>query len=91
MLALFALTMAGVDRLAVLSGLLFIGYGFLGLVIPTSSVLALEEHGTIAGTASALMGTLQFMTGAIVDRHRQRLRRRHARCRWSPASPPAPP
>jgi DHA1 family bicyclomycin/chloramphenicol resistance-like MFS transporter len=58
--------MAGVDRLDVLAVFLFIGYGFLGLVIPTSSVLALEEHGSIAGTASSLMGTLQFMTGAIV-------------------------
>ena len=66
MLVLFALTMAGVDRLEVLSVLLFVGFGFLGLVIPTSSVLALEEHGSIAGTASSLMGTLQFMTGAIV-------------------------
>jgi DHA1 family bicyclomycin/chloramphenicol resistance-like MFS transporter len=45
--------------------MLFIGYGFLGLVVPTTAVLALEEHGTIAGTASALMGTLQFMTGAL--------------------------
>ncbi|MDB5963724.1 MAG: transporter, partial [Polaromonas sp.] len=32
----------------------------------TTAVLALEEHGAIAGTASALMGTLQFVTGAIV-------------------------
>jgi DHA1 family bicyclomycin/chloramphenicol resistance-like MFS transporter len=29
-------------------------------------VLALDEHGEIAGTASALMGTLQFVTGAVV-------------------------
>jgi DHA1 family bicyclomycin/chloramphenicol resistance-like MFS transporter len=28
--------------------------------------LALDAHGAIAGTASALMGTLQFMTGAAV-------------------------
>ncbi len=44
---------------------LFVGYGFLGLVIPTTAVLALEDHGAIAGTASALMGTLQFVTAAI--------------------------
>ena len=42
---------------------LFIGYGFLGLVIPTTSVLAMEDHGEIAGTASALMGTLHMITG----------------------------
>jgi len=29
-------------------------------------VLALDRHGPIAGTASALMGTLQFVTGAVV-------------------------
>ena len=37
---------------------------FMGLVIPTTSVLALEEHGAIAGTASALLGTLQMLSGA---------------------------
>ena len=66
MLLLVALTALGVDSLAVMIVVLFIGYAFLGLVIPNSSVLALEEHGAIAGPASALMGTLQFMTGAAV-------------------------
>jgi DHA1 family bicyclomycin/chloramphenicol resistance-like MFS transporter len=66
MLALFAVFAAGVDRLDVLVAFLFVGFGFLGLVIPTSSVMALEEHGPIAGTASALLGTLQFATGALV-------------------------
>ncbi len=66
MLLLVALTALGVDRLDVMIVVLFVGYAFLGLVIPNSSVLALEQHGAIAGTASALMGTLQFMTGAAV-------------------------
>ncbi|HEY1101964.1 MAG TPA: Bcr/CflA family drug resistance efflux transporter, partial [Burkholderiaceae bacterium] len=66
MVLLLALQLGGVERLEVLIGLLFVGYGFLGLVVPTTAVLALEEHGAIAGTASALMGTLQFMTGALV-------------------------
>jgi DHA1 family bicyclomycin/chloramphenicol resistance-like MFS transporter len=57
---------AGIDGLFVLIGMLFVGNGFLGLVIPTSAVLALDEHGEIAGTASALMGTLQMVTGAIM-------------------------
>jgi len=57
---------AGIDGLFVLIGMLFVGNGFLGLVIPTSAVLALDEHGAIAGTASALMGTLQMVTGAIM-------------------------
>ena len=37
----------------------------LGLVIPTTAVLALEDHGEIAGTASSLMGTLHFVTAAV--------------------------
>lgn len=66
MVALFGLYAFGVDHLAVLASLLFIGYGFLGLVVPTTAVLALEAHGDIAGTASALMGTLQLVVGAVV-------------------------
>jgi len=66
MTLLLVLYLLGVDRLEVLLALLFIGYGFLGLVMPTTAVLALEEHGSIAGTASALMGTLQFLVGAAV-------------------------
>ena len=64
-LALFIAFAAGVDSLPLLAVLVFIGFGFLGLVVPTTSVLALEEHGEIAGTASALLGTLQMVTGAV--------------------------
>jgi DHA1 family bicyclomycin/chloramphenicol resistance-like MFS transporter len=60
------LNLAGIDSLAWMIALLFVGFGFLGLVLPTAAVLALDKHGEIAGTASALMGTLQFMTGAAV-------------------------
>ena len=63
---LLVLTLWGVTRLDVLLVLLFVGFGFLGLVVPTTSVLALDDHGAIAGTASALMGTLQFVTGVVV-------------------------
>lgn len=58
-----ALQLAGVDSLAVMLGLLFAGYGALGLVVPATMVLSMEEHGTIAGTASALGGTLHFAAG----------------------------
>lgn len=66
MLLLAVLFSVGVQQLPVMMGLLFVGYGFLGLVIPTTAVLTLEKHGRIAGTASALMGTLQFVTSAAV-------------------------
>jgi MFS transporter, DHA1 family, multidrug resistance protein len=70
----FAITMsivamlfvAGADSLALMMIFLFIGYGFLGLVLPTTAVLSLKNHGAIAGTASALMGALQFVVGAAV-------------------------
>lgn len=63
LLLLFAL---GVEALPVMLALLFIGFGFLGLIVPASAILALEDHGPIAGTASALLGTLQFGTGALM-------------------------
>ncbi len=65
MVVLLALFASGVDQLAVLAALLFVGYGFVGLVIPSTSVLAMDDHGEIAGTASALLGTLQFAIGAV--------------------------
>jgi MFS transporter, DHA1 family, multidrug resistance protein len=65
-LILFAVTAVGVDSLAVLVALLFVAFACLGLVIPTTMVLALEDHGPIAGMASALGGTLQMVTGGIM-------------------------
>ncbi|MGD9839955.1 MAG: multidrug effflux MFS transporter [Afipia sp.] len=65
-LALFAITVAGVDSLAVLVVMLFIANAWLGLVIPSTMVLSLEDHGPIAGMASALGGTLQMITGAVM-------------------------
>jgi DHA1 family bicyclomycin/chloramphenicol resistance-like MFS transporter len=61
-----ALNLAGVDALAPMIGVLMIGFGFLGLVVPATSVMALDHHGEIAGAASALMGTLQMVGGAVV-------------------------
>lgn len=66
MVLLLATRLAGIDNFAVMTVLLLAGYGFLGLVVPSSAVLALEAHGRIAGTASALMGTLQFVAASIV-------------------------
>jgi DHA1 family bicyclomycin/chloramphenicol resistance-like MFS transporter len=60
------LVLMGMDSLPVMIVGLFVGYGFLGLVLPTSAVLSLENHGAVAGTASALSGALQMVTGAAV-------------------------
>jgi DHA1 family bicyclomycin/chloramphenicol resistance-like MFS transporter len=63
MLVLFA---SGIDRLEILTSLLFIGYACLGMMMPTTAVLAMEENGDVAGAASALMGTVQFAAGSLL-------------------------
>ncbi len=64
--ATFALVAAGLTSLPVVMGGLFLGNAFLGLVIPTVMVLALDDHGDIAGLASSLGGTMQMLTGGLV-------------------------
>jgi len=66
MLTLFAVMLLGVDRLSVMATFLFVAYCFLGLVVPNATVLSLERHGPIAGTASALLGTLQMTVATVV-------------------------
>ncbi|MCB1337316.1 MAG: multidrug effflux MFS transporter [Maritimibacter sp.] len=63
---LLLLALAGAAGLVVIVASLFAANAFLGLVIPTSMVMALEEHGEIAGLASSLGGTLQMLTGGAV-------------------------
>lgn len=75
--ALFAVVAAGSDSLAVLVAMLFLAFAWLGLVIPSTMVLSLEDHGPIAGMASALGGTLQMITGAVMIVGRQRLLQRN--------------
>jgi DHA1 family bicyclomycin/chloramphenicol resistance-like MFS transporter len=65
-LAHVAILLAGVDSLPVLMAMLFLTFANLGLVIPTAMILALEEHGPIAGIASALGGTIQMVLGALM-------------------------
>ena len=36
-----------------------------GFVLPNTTALAMAPHGSVAGSASALLGTLQFVLGAI--------------------------
>ncbi|ODS92534.1 MAG: Bcr/CflA family drug resistance efflux transporter [Comamonas sp. SCN 65-56] len=65
MVLLLAYYLLGGDGMWVLLTCYFIASGCMGLVIPTTSVLALDDHGPIAGTASALMGTLQMLIGTV--------------------------
>lgn len=63
---LLALTLAGQGSLPVIISFLFLGNACLGLVIPTTMVMALDDHGDIAGLASSLGGTLQMLAGGIM-------------------------
>ncbi|TFY87087.1 Bcr/CflA family efflux MFS transporter [Pseudomonas nabeulensis] len=63
-MVLLAATTFWVDSLAVMMVLLFIGFGFLGLLLPAAGVLSLEDHGAVAGSASALLGAIQMITAA---------------------------
>jgi len=66
MVGLLAVYLSGVDSVWVLGAFMFVAFGFLGLVLPSTSVLAMEEQGEIAGSASALMGTIQMIVASVV-------------------------
>ncbi len=63
---LLGLTLAGFGSLPVVIGFLFAGNACLGLVVPTTMVMALDPHGRIAGLASSLGGTLQMLAGGLM-------------------------
>ena len=64
--ALFALALAGAMTLWLCVAGLFLANACLGLIIPTAMVMALDEHGDIAGLASSLGGTLQMLAGGAM-------------------------
>src|SRR3954465_5928950 len=45
---------------------MFVIVSSLSFVLPNSTALALADHAEVAGTASALLGTDQFVIGALV-------------------------
>lgn len=63
--AALIIEIAGYATLPVLVACLFGANAGLGLVIPTTMVLALDPHGEIAGLASSLGGTLQMLAGGV--------------------------
>jgi DHA1 family bicyclomycin/chloramphenicol resistance-like MFS transporter len=65
-LVLLAVTLAGFITLPLLVAFLFCANACLGLVMPTTMVMALDQHGDNAGLASSLGGTLQMLTGGLM-------------------------
>jgi len=63
---LTAYLLLGGKSVAVWSAGLFIAVTSLGFLMPTGSQLALLRQGQFAGTASALMGSMQFGAGALI-------------------------
>ena len=64
-LALAALTYTDTASLPLIMLCLFLYVGSLGFIAPNSSATALATHGQRAGTASALMGALQFALATL--------------------------
>ncbi len=62
----FGLALAGLASLPVTMTTLFVGNIFLGVILPTAQVQALEEHGDIAGLASSLGGTMQMVAAGVL-------------------------
>ena len=57
-------SVGGLSVWAVLAPM-FVIVSSLAFVLPNATALALAEHATVAGTASALLGVIQFLVGAI--------------------------
>ncbi|RYI24968.1 MAG: Bcr/CflA family efflux MFS transporter [Acetobacteraceae bacterium] len=62
----FGLALAGLASLPVMMTTLFVGNMFLGVLMPSAQVQALEEHGSIAGLAASLGGTLQMLAAGLL-------------------------
>lgn len=64
---LFAYLSVGYSNLYVLCAGLFVVVSLLGFIMPTGSQLALMRQHQHTGTASALLGSMQFGAGAIIS------------------------
>jgi DHA1 family bicyclomycin/chloramphenicol resistance-like MFS transporter len=64
-LALLSLSLGNFMPLPVILLCLFLYVASLGFIVPNSSASALATHGQRAGTASALMGSLQFCLATL--------------------------
>jgi DHA1 family bicyclomycin/chloramphenicol resistance-like MFS transporter len=64
-LLLLAAVLTGVGGMASVFACIFVYVGAQGFVFPNGSAIAMMRHGDIAGTASALLGTNQFLLAAV--------------------------
>lgn len=62
-IALLAVVISGIGLIGVLPSL-FVVVSSIGIVMPNATTLALANHARTAGSASALLGVLQFIVGA---------------------------
>lgn len=62
----FGLGLAGLATLPVTMAALFIGNVFLGVILPSAQVQALEDHGANAGLAASLGGTMQMVAAGVL-------------------------
>ena len=60
---LLLVALSGHASLVVIVAMLFLANACLGVVMPTTAVMALDPHPDIAGLASSLGGTLQMLVG----------------------------
>ncbi len=61
-----ALGLAGLASLPVTMAALFVGNIFLGVILPSAQVQALEDHGANAGLAASLGGTMQMVAAGVL-------------------------
>ena len=64
-LGMAVLALAGVGPWWAFAALVWLNMASAGFTNPNATVGALSRHGAHAGTASALMGTLQYLLGAV--------------------------
>jgi DHA1 family bicyclomycin/chloramphenicol resistance-like MFS transporter len=64
-LLLLAAVLTGTGGIYTVFGCVFVYMATQGFVFPNGSAIAMMRHGEIAGTASALLGTNQFLLAAI--------------------------
>ena len=60
------LGLAGLASLPVTMAALFVGNIFLGVILPSAQVQALEDHGSNAGLAASLGGTMQMVAAGVL-------------------------